>query len=405
MGKATFQKYSNETEEQMKLFYGNLSEKEKRRYAALEAEKLGHGGQRYICRLLGCSTTTLRVGRSELRKRSETPDQGVRRPGGGRKKIREKIEGIDELFLEIIGENTAGSPMNEDIKWTNLGLKGIAKKFEEKGHNISPYVVKQLLKKHKYVRRKMHKTKTAREAEQRNEQFENIKDLREKYTQEENPIISLDVKKKEPMGEFYREGKGYCTKPLGALDHDFPSLAKGMIIPHGIYDIKRNEGYMTLGISRDTSEFCCDCIKNWWETYGKQNYPNATSILLLADGGGSNSSRHYIFKEDLQKLANDIGIEIRMAHYPPYTSKYNPIEHKLFCHVTRACAGAMFTSIEVAKGLIDKTSTSKGLRVFTSIKDKVYKTARKASEDFKKNIPIIFDEYLGKWNYRAVPQV
>ena len=178
-----------------------------------------------------------------------------------------------------------------------------------------------------------------------------------------------------------------------------------MIIPHGIYDIKRNEGYMTLGMSHDTSEFCCDCIKNWWETYGKQHYFLASSILLLADGGGSNSSRHYIFKEDLQKLSNDIGIELRMAHYPPYTSKYNPIEHKLFCHVTRACAGVMFTSIEVAKGFIEKTSTSKGLRVFTSVKDKVYKTARKASDDFKKNMPIIFDEYLGKWNYRAVPQV
>jgi hypothetical protein len=188
------------------------------------------------------------------------------------------------------------------------------------------------------------------------------------------------------------------------LDHDFQSLAQGMIIPHGIYDIKRNEGYLTLGTSHDTSEFSCECIKTWWETYGRHLYPNATSILMLADGGGSNSSRHYIFKEDLQRLANEIRIEIRMAHYPPYTSKYNPIEHKLFCHVTRACAGAVFTSIEVAKWFIDKTSTSKGLRVFTSIKDKVYKTARKASEDFKKNSPIVFDECLGKWNYRAIPQ-
>jgi len=196
MGKAAFQNYSEATEEQMKRFYGDLSEKEKRRYAALEAEKLGHGGQRYICRLLGCSPTTLRVGRAELQQRSETPDQGVRRPGGGRKKIREKREGIDEMFLEIVDENTAGSPMNEDIKWTNLGQTGIAKKFEEKGQKVSPYVVKQLLKKHKYVQRKMQKAKTVKEAEQRNEQFENIKELREKHTKDGNPIISLDVKKK-----------------------------------------------------------------------------------------------------------------------------------------------------------------------------------------------------------------
>jgi hypothetical protein len=212
------------------------------------------------------------------------------------------------------------------------------------------------------------------------------------------------MSKKELMGEFYREGKGYCTKPIKVNDHDFLSSAKGVIIPHGIYDLKRNEGYMTLGMSHDTSEFSCDCIRNWWETYGKYQYPKASSILILADGGGSNSSRHYIFKEDLQKLANTIGIEMRIAHYPPYTSKYHPIEHKLFCHVTRACAGAVFTSIEGAKGLIDGTSTSKGLKVFTSIEDKVYKTARKASEDFKHNMPIVFDEDLGKWNYRAIPQ-
>ena len=187
-------------------------------------------------------------------------------------------------------------------------------------------------------------------------------------------------------------------------DHDFVSSAEGVIIPHGIYDIKRNEGYMTLGTTKDSSEFCCDCIQDWWQMYGRHFYPEATSILVLADGGGSNSSRHYIFKEDLQKLANEIGIEIRMAHYPPYTSKYNPIEHRLFCHVTRACAGAIFTSVEVAKELIDKTSTSKGLRVLTSIKDKIYKTARKVSDDFRETMPIAFDEYLGQWNYRAIPE-
>lgn len=196
MGKAAFHHYSEETEEQMKLFYGKLSEKEKRRYAAIEAEKLGYGGQRYICKLLGCSPTTLRVGRTELQKRLSDPEKGVRRSGGGRKKIMEKIDGIDDLFLEVIEENTAGSPMDENIKWTSLGLEGISRKFKEKGHNISAYVVKQVLKKHKYVQRKMHKTKTVKEAEQRNEQFENIKMLREKYTNEENPIISLDVKKR-----------------------------------------------------------------------------------------------------------------------------------------------------------------------------------------------------------------
>jgi hypothetical protein len=169
--------------------------------------------------------------------------------------------------------------------------------------------------------------------------------------------------------------------------------------------VKLNEGYIILGTSKDTSEFCCDCIKDWWKNYGKEKYLKANSILILADGGGSNSNRHYIFKEDLQKLVNKIGIEIRMAHYPPYTSKYNPIEHRLFCHVTAACKGAVFSSLNVVKSLIDKTSTSTGLGVFSTIRDKVYATARKVSKNFKENMKIVFDEYLGKWNYRAIPQV
>ena len=177
-----------------------------------------------------------------------------------------------------------------------------------------------------------------------------------------------------------------------------------MVIPHGIYDLKRNEGYITLGTSKDTSEFCCENIRDWWVSYGKSQYPNASSILILANGGGSNSSRHYIFKEDLQNLVNEIGIEIRIAHYPPYTSKYNPIEHRLFCHITRACKGVVFNSVDVVKNLIDKTKTSTGLKVFTSIKNKVYATGRKASEFFRINMPIIFDKHLGQLNYRAIPE-
>jgi hypothetical protein len=189
-------RYSQEVEEQMKAFYGTLSEKDRRRYAAIEVSKLGHGGQKYICELLGCSPATVRVGKEELLSGQIPRDVRIRRPGGGKKRIMEKIEKIDEVFLEIVKENTAGSPMNEEIKWTNLGQRGISKAFKEKGYAVSEHVVKQLLKKHKYVKRKMHKTKTVKEAEQRNEQFENIKELRENYIQNENPIISLDVKKR-----------------------------------------------------------------------------------------------------------------------------------------------------------------------------------------------------------------
>jgi hypothetical protein len=159
------------------------------------------------------------------------------------------------------------------------------------------------------------------------------------YTLAGNPIISVDSKKKEQLGNFYREGKIYTTETIEVNDHDFPSLAEGVVIPHGIYDMLKNEAIVNIGTSRDTSEFACDSIELWWRQNGKKAYPNATSILILMDGGGSNSSRHYIFKEDLQKLSNKLGIEIRIAHYPPYTSKWNPIEHRLFPHVTRAMQG------------------------------------------------------------------
>lgn len=186
-------------------------------------------------------------------------------------------------------------------------------------------------------------------------------------------------------------------------DHDFPSLGTGKAIPHGLYDIERNTGYITLGTSHDTSEFGCACIRRWWTKHGKFEYPEATAILLLCDCGGSNNARYYIFKEDLQKLSDELNIEIRIAHYPPYTSKYNPIEHRLFPHVTRACEGVVFKSIEIVNEVMSRTKTSTGLKVFTSVLDKVFKTGRKISEGFKENMKIKFDSFLPQWNYVAVP--
>lgn len=237
----------------------------------------------------------------------------------------------------------------------------------------------------------------------RNEQFENIARLRAEFEAAGNPIISLDTKKKEFLGNFYREGRLYTLEELTTWDHDFNTFAEGVIIPHGIYDLQRNVGYIQIGTSRDTSEFACDSVRYWWLTYGSLQYPDATSLLILCDGGGSNSSRHHIFKYDLQHLADELGIEIRVAHYPPYCSKYNPIEHRLFPHVTRACQGVIFTSVELVKKLMSKTRTATGLHTFVHIIDKVYAAKRKAPDAFLDNMPIRFDDFLPTWNYRAVP--
>ncbi len=206
------------------------------------------------------------------------------------------------------------------------------------------------------------------------------------------------------IGNLFREGKIYTAETVEVLDHDFPSLAEGVAVPHAIYDIERNEAYVNIGISRDTSEFACDSIRPWWNSYGKMHYPEATSILMLMDGGGSHSSRHYLFKQDIQTVADEIGIEIRIAHFPPYTSKWNPIEHRVFPHITRALQGAVLTTHLLTKELIEKTTTKSGLKVFASIFNQVYETGRKVVEGFKESMRIVFDEHLKLWNYVAVPK-
>ena len=294
--------------------------------------------------------------------------------------------------------------MKEGAIWTNLSYEGIAEEMATKHDiNVSTKVIRQQIKKHKFGKRKLRKTTTMKQVKNRNAQFENIARLKEEYQKTGNPIISMDSKKKEDIGNFFRAGSLYTQTEICVYDHDFKSFGKGKAIPHGIYDIIRNTGQINLSASKDTSEFACDSLKQWWHNRGRYDYPDATSLLILCDGGGSNNSRHYLFKEDLQKLVDEIGIELRIAHYPPYTSKYNPIEHRMFPHVTRACQGVIFDSIERVKEFIEKTKTKKGLNVTVRIIDKIYETGRKVKKGFKENMPIVFDEYLPQWNYRAIP--
>ena len=303
-----------------------------------------------IARVPGCSRNTVSKGAREV---SNLPkrevEQRIRKPGGGRKPYTVTWgERLDEKFLEVLRDHTAGDPMDETVRWTNLTPNEIVRALRE-DHDIvvSKFVVRKLLKKHNYRRRKAQKRLSLKQdIKNRNEQFENIIRLKAEFEADGNPIISMDTKKKEHLGNLYRDGHLHTQQEQQTYDHDFPSYAEGVIIPHSIYDLGLNVGYIQLGTSRDTSEFACDSFRYWWDTYGCKRYPDATAILVLCDGGGSNSSRYYIFKEDLQRLAGEIGIEIRIAHYPPYCSKYNPIEHRFFPHVTRACQGVIFTSTD-----------------------------------------------------------
>ena len=388
----------------MQEVFDRLSEKDKRVYAGVEALKFPYGGISYIAQLFSCSRNTIQRGINDLNETVTILKKRDRKAGGGRKQVIKKQTDINDVFLSILKEHTAGDPMDETKKWTNLTCAKIGSLLAVEGFKISRNIVRKLLKKNDYVKRKALKKKAAGGHVNRNAQFENIAKLRALFMIAGNPVISMDSKKKELIGNLYRDGKVYTTKTVEVYDHDFPSLAEGVGVPHTLYDIARNEAYVNIGTSRDTSEFSCDSIRHWWNTYGSLYYPLATSILLLTDGGGSNSSRHYIFKQDLQALANEIGIKIRIAHYPPYTSKWNPIEHRVFPHITRELSGMILTSHQFMKELIEKTTTKAGLKVFACIFNKVYETGRKVAEGFKESMRIVFDEYLGQWNYTAIPE-
>jgi transposase len=397
--------YSTHIEEQMRLFFDTLSEKDQRRYAALEARKLGLGGQKYMAEMLGCNRETIRRGLAEFDNDlgGDTPGR-IRRQGAGRKPYEQTHPGIDNQFLAILSEYTAGDPMNEQVKWTNLTQTEIADHLKEDyGTQVSRSIIRKLLKKHGFRRRKAQKNTPLKQAEDRNKQFENITRLKEQYRRAGQPIISVDTKKKEQIGNFYREGTLYTREAVEVFDHDFNRFADGIAIPHGIYDLTRNTGFINIGTSHDTSAFACDSLRHWWAQQGHNDWPKATSVLMLCDGGGSNSSRYYIFKKELQALADEWGLSIRIAHYPPYCSKYNPIEHRLFPHVTKACRGVILKSVQQVKQLIAKTKTKAGLSVKVNIIDKVYETGHKVSKQFKQNMRILKDDYLPQWNYVAKP--
>ena len=303
----------------------------------------------------------------------------------------------------MVKEYTAGSPQREVI-WTNLRAREIAELMTQRVQEpVSRRVARQLLKRHGFVRRQSQKKKSLKTTPDRNAQFERIAELKGQYLVAGQPVVSIDTKKKEMLGNFYREGKLHTRRTIEVLDHDFPSYSDGKVVPHGVYDMALNKAHVNLGTSRDTTEFACDSLAHWWQTRGRHDHPQARQLLILCDGGGSNPTRSPLFRQDLQGLSDRIGVEIRIAHYPPYCSKHNPIEHRVFPHVTRACEGVVFSSVPLVKELIERTITRTGLQVSVDIIDKVYEVGRKAADHLKSSLKIVADAVLPKWNYVVSP--
>ena len=294
--------------------------------------------------------------------------------------------------------------MREGVLWTNLSLRELSRRLMTLGTPASRRTIRRLMRKLKIGRRTARKKKTMGHHRDRNAQFENITRLRREYEAAGDAVISIDTKKKELLGNFHRPGRTFTTETVETFDHDFGSAGQGKLIPHGIYDLLNQHAHIHLNASHDTSALCCDSVALWWEHAGRAAHPQAKRLLVLGDGGGSNSATQYLFKEDLQGLANRLGLEIRMAHYPPYCSKHNPIEHRVFPHITRACQGVIFHTVDIAWQFIARAKTTTGLRGTVRILDKVYQTGRQYAADCKHNRKILFDDHLPKWNSRAVPE-
>jgi len=311
---------------------------------------------------------------------------------------------LEQNLKSVLEVRTAGDPDEADTAWTDLSPTQIAESVTAQGTPVSPQVVRDWLKDQGLGQHQIENVLPGGQSPDRDAQFQRIAALKSEYLAAGLPVFSIDTKAKERLGRLSRKGRVWTQRAQAAFDHDFPSWADGVIIPHGIYDLLRNRGHINIGLSHDTSQFACDSFRWYWNRIGKQCYPAATSLLWLCDCGGSNSATQYLFKQDLQQLVDDLGVEIRVAHFPSYCSKYNPIERRLFPHVGRACQGVLFDTLETVVGLMRKASTSTGLKTTVNVIRRIYQTGRKVADDFKTNLPILFDDLLPKWNYRAVPQ-
>ena len=401
-----FQKHdAPDIEQLLRQYYQSLSEKDRRRLAAVEALTLGHGGTTYISHILGCDPHTMQEGIRELKHLPADPaGKRVRKAGGGRKKTEAKHPELIQHVQHTIKERIAGDPMRDDVLWTDVTPQEIADSLHAHGVCAGPRIVRRLLDTLGWARRQRAKVLPGGDSPHRDAQFRHLGHLIQAFLAAGNPVLRIDTTKKAFLGTRSRDGKVSCQQALQAFDHDFPSLARGVIMPHGISDLARNHGWMHVGLSRDTTACACESLRVFWHSDGRRLSPNASAILLLCDGGGSHSGHKPLFKEDLQDVVNDLAVPIRVAHSPAYCSKCNPIERRLFSHVTRACQGVLFDALQTVLGLIQKTKTQQGLSVTVRVLDKLYEGGRTVSEAFKKNMPIVFDTVLPKWNSWAMPQ-
>lgn len=391
-----------------------LTEDQRRKYAALEVAGLGEHGIDEFHELTGMSKTTIYAGLKEVKDMVDDPKAKtkadsigrIRKAGGGRKSATENQPELRQALLSLLDGYTVGNPENP-LVWTTKSLRNLTEELQAQGFKVGKTTVEKLLKEEGFSLQQNRKyVQTGEVSPDRNEQFEHINSQCKAFLEAGQPVISVDTKKKEMIGNYKNNGAEYCHKgePVKVKDHDFLDPALGRAAPYGIYDIGDNSGFVNVTLGPDTAEFAVNSIRSWWNSMGKERYPNATKLMITCDGGGSNGSRNRLWKKNLQDFANESGLTIYVSHYPAGTSKWNKIEHRMFCFITKNWRGRPLETVTTIVNLIGNTTTKTGLKIKCVQDNTTYVTGIKVSDEELEALNLKRNDWHGEWNYSIAPK-
>ena len=398
--------------EQIRVKYLGLApvmdERMRRQWAAIEAGSLGWGGVSAVAQATGLARNTIKAGMREVERRAAHPGEAVedriRRQGGGRKRLTETDPQLLAALEALVDPATRGDP-ESPLRWTCKSTAKLAEELTHQNHPVTDRTVAMMLRVAGYSLQANRKTREGSQHPDRNAQFEHINQQVTTCLRQRQPVISVDTKKKELVGDFRNPGEEWLPKgkPEEVRVHDFIDKKLGKAIPYGIYDLASNQGWVSVGITRDTAQFAVASIRRWWNEMGSTRFPRARKLMITADGGGSNSSRNRLWKVSLQELADEIQIPFHVCHFPPGTSKWNKIEHRLFCFITKNWRGRPLECHQTIVNLISNTTTDAGLIVRAALDHNEYETGIKVTDEELSRVKLKRNEFHGEWNYTIKP--
>jgi hypothetical protein len=382
-----------------------LDERSRRLWAAAESRAIGYGGDALVSSATGLAQATIRKGRTELESGDIEASGPLRLPGAGRPALEDSQPGLGEALEALVDPITRGDPCSP-LRWTCKSKAKLAAALTKQGWKVSATKVGRMLHKLGYSLQSVRKTREGTSHPDRNAQFEHINESATKFLERNQPVVSVDTKKKELVGDFKNAGREWQAKgePDKVLVHDFPQDSIGKAIPYGVYDMGRNEAYVSVGRDHDTPKFAVASIRRWWTTMGRDAYPNADALLITADAGGSNGYRTRAWKVELQKFSDEFGLIVQVAHFPPGTSKWNKIEHRLFCHITANWRGKPLRTFETVVQLIGSVRTSTGLRVKAKLDKRKYPKGVVVTKAQMDDLALHKSDFHGEWNYEFRPR-